>query len=207
MTDGLRWARGSRDISRIVLVQQAQGELLLFQAAHDEANAALEEATVLFRRGGVFKMLVENLALQAKCLLALDQPSRAEVVLAEARSYLMRPEDWGRLPAPVAAAEGLPSARHGDWSRAAERFGAAVQTYRTLGLEWDEVRSRYLWGRSSVTWGPLAERAHGNVLLAEARDRWAAMGAMRFAEQAACALDLSARGARSAPGSAHRPEE
>jgi tetratricopeptide (TPR) repeat protein len=182
--DALAWARKASDITHVAMVQTAHGELLLFREEYEQARQALEEATRLFRDGKAIGLLLDAIALEAQCLVAMDRLSEAERLIKESRSYLAASEDWGRLAAGIALSEALLLARQGWWLPAAERVNYALQTYRALLLRWDEAWTCFQWGSVAVTRGPVAQQAEALAALSTAYDLWSAMRAERFSRKA-----------------------
>jgi DNA-binding CsgD family transcriptional regulator len=170
---------------------RARGVLgLLALSEGDGAAAAVElraAAALLdemgFAHPGAFRVLPDAIEALA-CSGDLDG----------ARELLARLERQAREPWPLAAAErsrGVVALAEGDGDRAAEHLARAAAAFERLGHRPDAARAIFLTGRALLR---ANRRLQAAAALADARDRFAALGAVLWEAQAVGELERAAPG-------------
>jgi predicted ATPase/class 3 adenylate cyclase len=122
------------------LLRQAEGR-------SEEAEALLVEALALSTDGA---QRVAEAWTQAELALHRADSGRsqeARIALARAQELTAGDEDWRGVGGRVDMAEAAVLAAEGRLDEAGQRCSSAVETFRRLGLVWNEAEAQRRWGR------------------------------------------------------------
>src|SRR5207237_1603871 len=120
------------------------------------AEELLQGALTLAVEGG--NVPAELLAVAELALVQADsgRPEDAAPHLDRCKKILAGGEDWRGAAGRVALAEAATLVADGRPDLAAERFGAAVETFSGCALPWDEAEAWHRWGRARLDAGDRA---------------------------------------------------